>query len=265
MDYSSRPSAGIYVISIIGGIVLLAMLFFVLCFRTVGVGQVGIITSFGHVTAEVQSGVVIKAPWPFQALSKFDIRTQKDQADAEAASQDLQDVNATVVTNFHIDPNKVGELYRTVGTDYKVRLIDPAIQESLKASTAQYPIADLIIKRAEVKATTLKALQSRLAPRGITVEDISLTNFEFSSAYKAAITQKQVAEQQAQQAKFLAEKATNEAAANVAAARGQAEAQALVQQSLTPELLQKMAIEKWNGVMPTTLADGGSILNIPIK
>lgn len=247
---------------ILGLLVVLAILFLVLCFRTVGVGQVGIITSFGHVTGEVQSGVVIKAPWPFQKLSKFDIRTQKDQAEAAAASQDLQDVNATVVTNYHIDPNKVGELYRTVGTDYKKRLIDPAIQESLKASTAQYPVADLIIKRPEVKATTLKALQTRLAPRGIAVEDISLTNFEFSPAYKAAITQKQVAEQQAQQAKFLAEKATNEAAANVATARGQAEAQALVQQSLTAELLQKMAIEKWNGALPQVTSGGTPFINL---
>jgi regulator of protease activity HflC (stomatin/prohibitin superfamily) len=246
----------------LGGVISAVLLFFILCFRTVGVGQVGIITSFGHVTSEVQSGVVLKAPWPFQQLYKFDIRTQKDQAEAAAASSDLQDVKATLVTNYHINPDKVGELYRTVGTDYKTRLIDPAIQESVKATTANYAIADLITKRQDVKNAALLSLRNRLATRGIIVEDISFVNLEFSKAFTTAIEQKQVAEQQAQQAKYLAEKATNEAAAKVAEAKGQAEAQSIVQASLTPELLQKMSIDKWNGVLPQVTSGGTPFINL---
>jgi regulator of protease activity HflC (stomatin/prohibitin superfamily) len=234
------------------GLLVLVVLFFILCFRIVGVGQVGIITSFGHVTREVQSGVVIKAPWPFQQLSKFDIRTQKDQADAAAASQDLQDVNATVVTNYHIDPTKVGDLYRTVGTDYKVRIIDPAIQESVKAVTARYPIAELITKRADVKTAVTDSLRNRLGKNGIVVDDISLTNLSFSHAFTAAIEQKQVAQQQAEQAQF-----------NLQKAQVDAQAQAVQQASLTPEILEKMAIERWNGVMPNSVG-GNSIFGIPL-
>lgn len=249
-------------ILIIGGLVAAVLWFLIFCFRTVGVGQVGILTSFGKVTSQINSGVVIKAPYPFQALDTFDIRTQKDSADVAAASQDLQDVNATIVTNYHVDGSKIGTLYTTVGTDYKARLIDPAIQESFKATTAQYPVSDMVTKRPELKAKALEILKDRLAKRGIIVEDISVTNLKFSPAYAQAIEQKQVAQQQADQAKYLAEKATNEAAAKVAAAKGEAEAQSIVQQSLTPELLQKMSIEKWNGVLPTVTSGATPFINV---
>lgn len=260
----------------IGAMLVIGILVLALCVRVVGVGKVGVVTQLGQVNREVQSGVMLKLPWPFETLSKFDVKTQKDESEAAAASQDLQDVNATVVTNYHIEPGKVGTLYRTVGTDYKKRIIDPAIQESVKATTAKYPISDLITRRAEVKEAVLKSLRDRLAPRGILVEDISLTNLTFSKAFTQAIEQKQVAQQQAEQAKYLVDKAKNEAAAqiataegkataDVARAKGDAEAQRLRQQSLTPELLQQQAIEKWNGAMPTYYGSGSFLFNIPVS
>lgn len=240
----------------------LGVLFMLLCFRVVGVGEVGIITSFGKVTDTVHSGVVIKAPWPFQQLDKFDIKTQKDSAEAAAASADLQDVKVTLVTNFHLDEQKIGELYRTVGTDYKARIIDPAIQESVKATTSKYNVADMIAKRPELKEVALKALRDRLAPRGITIEDISIVNLGFSREFTEAIERKQVAQQDAEKAAYLVQKAENEARARVADAQGQAEAQRLLQQSLTNELLQKLAIEKWNGVLPTVTSGATPFINV---
>ncbi len=252
-------------------LVLLAISLLFGSFRIIGVGQVGVVTRLGNVNREMQSGFNLKIPF-VETVHKFDIKTQKDQAEASAASQDLQDVQATVVTNYHIEQNKVGELYRTVGVDYKARIIDPAIQESIKASTAKFPIGELITKRAEVKELALKALQSRLAFRGIIVEDISLTNFEFSAAYKNAITQKQVAEQQAQQAAFLAEKAKNEANATIATATGQSEAQRLLRETANDQTLalrtlevEQQAIAKWNGVMPSYNGAGNLLFNIPSK
>ncbi len=259
-------------------VILLGLITLFTSFTSVGVGQVIVITRLGSVNREVGSGIHPKLPWGIERSNKFDIKTQKDEAKASAASSDLQDVEAIVVTNYHIEAGKVGELFRTVGIDYKIRVIDPAIQESLKASTAKYAIGELITKRAEVKETALKALQARLSFRGIVVEDISLTDFVFSGAYKAAITQKQVAEQQAQQAKYLVEKNTNEAAAAVAAAEGnakaeiaaatgKAEAQRLLQQSLTPELLKKYATDKWDGKLPVNYYGGSGdfLFNIPAK
>lgn len=249
---------------VIGTLVLATILFWALCVRVVSVGKVGVVTQLGHVSREAGEGVMLKLPWPFEQLHKFDVKTQKDDAKAAASSQDLQDVNATVVTNFHIERGKVGQLYRTVGTDYKARIIDPAIQESVKSTTAKYPIAELITKRSEVKQAVLTTLRERLASRGILVEDISLTNMEFSRAFTIAIEQKQVAEQQAQQAKYGAEKAANEAQAEINRAKGQAEAQRLLKETITAEVLQKQAIDKWNGVMPLYVGQG-SIFSIPLN
>ncbi len=250
----------------VGGGVLLIILFFLFSFRTVGVGQVGVLTSFGNVKRIAQSGVLIKAPVPFEQLAKFDIRTQKDQTDADASSKDLQDVKVTLVTNYAINNEKVGDLYRTVGTNYKASIIDPAIQESIKATTAEFNASELITNRPQLKANALKALQTRLAPRGITVQDISITNIQFSAEFNRAIEAKQVAQQQAEQAVFAAQKATQDAQAEVNKAQGDAQAQALRQTTLTPELLEQQAIGRWNGVMPTTITgDAGNIFSIPLK
>lgn len=236
----------------VGSMVLLVVLFFALCFRVVGVGQVGVVTSFGKIVGQANSGIVIKAPWPIQRIYKFDVKTQKDQADVAAASNDLQDVNATIVTNYHLDNVSVGKLFRTVGTDYKDRIIDPAIQESFKATTAGYPIGDLVTKRPELKEKSLTALKQRLAGRGIIVEDISITNLSFSDSFTKAIEQKQVAEQQALQAEF-----------NLKKAQIDAEAQQTQKDSLTDQILQKMAIEKWDGHLPQ--ATGGTVPFINIR
>lgn len=234
-------------VGLVALILLLAM-----SVRVVGVGEVGVKTRLGQVVSQHNSGVLVKLPWPIEKLYTFDIKTQKDQADVAAASNDLQDVNATIVTNYHIDSNKVGNLFSTVGTDYKARIIDPAIQESFKANTAQYPVGELVTKRSDLKSQSLATLKSRLAQRGIIVEDISITNLAFSPSFTRAIEQKQVAEQQAQQARFNLEKAQIDA-----------QAQETQKNSLTPEILQKMAIEKWDGKLPQ--ATGGNVPFINIR
>ncbi len=271
----TKPPTAKEIAQVIGFVIGLALLIWAIftSFTVVGVGQVNVITRLGNVNREVGSGIHWKLPFAFEKNNKFDIKTQRDEAQAGAASQDLQDVGVTVVTNYHIEPGQVDDLFRTVGIDYKARIIDPAVQESVKASTAKFPIGELITRRAEVKELALKAIQSRLEFRGIKVEDISFTNFEFSTAYKAAITQKQVAEQQAQQAKFTAEKAANDAQAAINQAQGQAEAQRLLTQTASDKSVelkrlevQSAAIAKWNGQMPTTVAgDSGLLFNIPVK
>ncbi len=251
MNIYQTPRMSRTSVRVIWGVFILIVLL-ALCVRVVGVGQVGVKTRLGKIAGQYNSGVVLKLPWPIERLYKFDIKTQKDQAEVAAASNDLQDVNATIVTNYHIDSAKVGNLYSTVGVDYKDRIIDPAIQESFKATTAQYPVGDLVTKRSQLKNKSLEVLKSRLAKRGIIVEDISITNLAFSPSFTRAIEQKQVAEQQAQQARFNLEKAQVDA-----------QAQATQKESLTPEILQKMAIEKWDGKLPQ--ATGGTVPFINIR
>lgn len=229
------------------------LVFFAMCFRVIGVGEVGVVTRFGRVVSEQQSGAMLKLPWPIESLSKFDVKTQKDEAKVAAASSDLQDVNATIALNYNLNPGSVGDVFRSIGTKYKERIIDPSLQESFKAVSAQYPISELISKRGEVKDKVRDSLRERLGKIGVAVTDVSIVNLEFSKEFTAAIEQKQVAEQKVQEANFKLEQVKKEA-----------EAQRLQKETLTTELLRKYAIDKWDGKMPQYVG-GDSVFNIPLK
>lgn len=248
----NKPSKGL----IVGGTVLaIIVLLFLLCFRVVGVGQVGIVSRFGNVTREQTSGVLLKLPWPVEHLQKMNIQTQKEQQDADAATHDLQSVTTTLAVNYHLTPDTARKVYQNVGTDYKARIIDPIIQESVKSVTSQYDAADLIGKRPPVERALEDSLVSKLTDRGITVDNVSIVNFSFSAEFDAAIEQKQVAQQDAQKAQY-----------QLQTANLKAQAQDVQAKTLTPEYLELQAIEKWDGQLPTTVAGGsGTILSIPLS
>jgi regulator of protease activity HflC (stomatin/prohibitin superfamily) len=139
------------------------------------------------------------------------------------------------------------------------RILNPAVEEVLKAVMAKYTAEEIITKRGEVKAGVDESLTARLANYRIDVDDISLVNVHFSDRFSEAVEAKQIAEQDAKKAEFIALKAQKEAEAEVNRAKGQAEAQRLVRETLTAELLQKQAIEKWNGEFPTVLGGNGAL------
>lgn len=211
--------------------------------HVVGVGQVGIITRFGRVTREVPSGILLKFPWPVEHLNKMNIKTLKEQQDASAASKDLQSVTATVAVNYHLTPATARQVFTTVGTGYNTIIIDPIVQEAVKSITADYNTEDLIIQRSQVEQALNTRLASKLTDRGITVDNVSITNFNFSQAFDTAIEQKQAAQQNAQKAAYDLQRAQQEA-----------QAQDVQAKTLTPEYLQLQAINKWNGVLPQTVA-----------
>lgn len=231
---------------------------------SVGTGQIAVMTRFGRVTGqELGEGFHVKNP--FDKANKYDVKVQKLEAEAAAASKDLQDVSSTLVINYSLEAGKVSEVHRTVGSSYKEKLIDPAIQEVFKSSTAKFDATTLITERATVKTEAQNLLQERLGKYGIVVNDLSITNFSFSAEFTAAIEAKQVAQQQAQQAVFNAEKAKQDAQAEIEKAKGQAEAQRLQQETLTPLLVQKLYIEKWDGKLPTYMTgdEASLLLQVP--
>jgi prohibitin 1 len=237
----------------IGFAVLLAIWFVTSVFVVVGAGQVAVVTQFGRVTGrELSPGLSVKLPWPVQAVTIFDTRVQKEQSEVDAASLDLQEVQSTIALNYHLDRNKISVIYQTVGPEFTDRLIAPAVQEAFKATTAQYSASDLLLKRAEVKGNSRTQLEDRLGKYGIVVDDLSIVNFNFSDDFNKAIETKQVAQQQAEQAQYHLEQAQKDA-----------QAQAAQKDSLTPEILQKMAIDKWDGHMPQYVGSG-SVFNIPL-
>lgn len=255
--YYTRDTAGYITVTkwaFIDPIVaIIALLVLFSSVKAVGVGEVGVITRFGNVTREWESGVHLKAPWPIEKVTYFDVRTQKEEAKAAAASHDLQDIHATLVVNYHLERGQVGNIFKSVGPEFKERLIDPAVQEVFKAVSAEYTASQLITERPKVKTEAAQLLRDRLEKRGIFIDDLSITNFDFSPEFAKSIEAKQVAAQEAERAKFHLEQANLDA-----------QAQNVQKASLSAELLQKYAIDKWDGKMPTYVG-GGSIFNIPLN
>jgi regulator of protease activity HflC (stomatin/prohibitin superfamily) len=242
-------------------VALLVVAAFVQSYVVVDAGYVGVVTQFGAVTGMVYDpGFHLKLPF-VQEVEVFDVRTQKEQVDATAASKDLQAVKSVIALNYHLDAAQASTVYQTIGTLYKERVVDPAIQEAFKSATAQFTAEELITKRTEVKALAQNTLAEQLKRSHVIVDDLNIVNFDFSEEYNKAIEAKQVASQQVLKAKQDLERARVEAEQAVVEAKGRADsqlveaeaaakAQQLQQQSLTELYIQNKAVDKWDGKLP---------------
>jgi prohibitin 1 len=160
-----------------------------------------------------------------------------------------------------IEANRVNRVYQQVGDDKQAKetIIIPAISEVLKASTPQRTAEEILKQRSSLKEEIERSLKPRLAKYGLQVDDVSLINIGFSPEFTKSIEQKQIAEQDAKKAEYEALKASRQAEAEVNRAKGTAEAQKLLKQSLNRELLEKQAIEKWDGKFPTMMSGNGAL------
>ena len=231
------------------------ILFFIVVsmFRTVGVGQVGIVTRFGRVVGEDQSGFHLIAPWPFEGMTGMNVQIQKSQVTASAATLDLQQVDSTIAVNYNLTPTTANQVYREVGPNYVSAIVDPIVQETFKAVTAQYNATDLVQERAKVQAQSLTALTAAFNARGITVDNLNIVDFQFSQAYSAAIENKQVEAQNVQAAQYKLQQAQLNAQAN-----------SVQDSSLSQQILEQQAISKWDGKLPQYLGQG-TVFNIPLN
>lgn len=226
-------------------------------FVIVNAGERGILMRFGNVQDEIlDEGLHVIIPM-VNTVQKLSVRVQNQEISAEASSKDLQEVYTDVSLNWHIIPEEVNLSFQQIGDQQATitRIINPAVEEVLKAVMAKYTAEEIITRRGEVKSGVDELLTIRLKPYHIEVDDISLVHVHFSNRFSDAVEAKQIAEQEAKRAEFVALKAIREAEAKVNLARGEAEAQRLLKENLTPELLQKQAIDKWNGSLPLVVGN----------
>jgi regulator of protease activity HflC (stomatin/prohibitin superfamily) len=210
----------------------------------------------------VNEGIHFKIP-VVQTVTSMDVKIQKILTDAVASSSDLQDVDLSVALNYHIIPDKANLVYQKIGLEFKERIIDPAIQEVMKAVSARYTAEELITKRPAVSSEMKEALKSRLLTSNIAVDAFSIINFSFSQTFTDAIEAKQTAEQNALKAKRDLDRIKVEAEQTVAAATAEAKALGLQKQNITPDLIELRkieanlkAIQKWNGILPNVTGSG---------
>lgn len=209
---------------------------------------------------------------PFQDdIVQMEVRTLKYDKDTRSASKDLQSVETTVTVNYHPDKERVHVLFKEIGLDYENRVIQPAIEETVKQVTANYNAEELITKRPLVKADIEDAIRERLNQFDVITEVISITDFEFSALFNKAIESKVEAEQNALRAEndlrrieveARQHEATAEglAAANIAEAKGEAEAIAIINQALAqnPNYFEWLKIQAWDGKLPLVVGEGGT-------
>jgi prohibitin 2 len=255
-------------------------------FATIPAGHRGVVIRFSTVTGQIlNEGLQMKIPF-IDSVEKMSVQTQKVEANATAASRDLQDVQTTIALNWHLEPAMAAEVYRTLGLSFIDRIAAPAIQETVKQITAKYIAEDLILKREEVKAAFTENLSNRLLNRGIVIETVSITNFQFSNTFIAAIESKVAAEQAVLEAKNKLERvkveaqqteaqAIGESNARIAKANGEAEyirvvtqaqiaANKAVAESLTPEVLQYILLDRLGQDIKLMVIPSGQGLNLTI-
>ena len=241
------------------GIVVLVIALIVLfnSFQTIEAGERGVVFSkFGGVQETVlDEGLRFKIPF-VQEIIPMDVKIQKSETACSASSKDLQMVSSTIAVNYHLSPEATNKVYQEVGLSFKSRIIDPAVQESMKAGTAQFTAEELITRRAEVSTQIKDMLAGRLLTHNIVVDEFNIVDFSFSAVFNEAIEAKQTAEQSALKAQRDLERVKIEAEQQITAARAEAEGQRLQRETITSQLLQLRAIEKWDGHLPQVTSGG---------
>jgi regulator of protease activity HflC (stomatin/prohibitin superfamily) len=255
---------------IVWAIVILVLILMINPFVIVGAGERGVVLTFGAVQKTVLGeGLHMRMPF-VQDILKIDVRVQKSQVDAESVSKDLQDTNSVIAVNYHVIPDMAGWIYQNLGVQFRERVIDPAVQEVVKAVTARYTAVELITQREKVRSEIKDFLKQRLNGYNIAIDDFSIINFKFSQQFTQAIESKQTAEQFALKAQRDLERIKIEAEQKVAQATAEAEALRLQKANITPELVKLRqieasikAIEKWDGHLPQVTS--GAVPFIDVK
>jgi len=229
----------------------------------IGAGERGIVLNFGAVQKDVfGEGLHFRIPI-MQKIVRVDVKVQKAVTDAVSGSADLQDVTSSVALNYHIIPDKANVVYQTLGVEFKERIIDPAIQEVMKAVSAKYTAEELITKRVAVSEAMRGNLAERLLAYNIAVDAFSIVSFSFSKVFAEAIEAKQAAEQLALKAKRDLDRIRIEAEQKITAAKAEAESLRLQRANISPDLIELRkieanlkAIDKWNGILPQVTGGG---------
>jgi regulator of protease activity HflC (stomatin/prohibitin superfamily) len=252
------PGKMVLIVAVAAGILL-----FLRPWAQIGAGERGIVLNFGAVqSVALDEGLHFRIPI-MQRIVPMDVKVQKSLTSAAAASLDLQEVSSEVAINYHIVPDKANIVYQTIGIHFKERIIDPAVQEVVKAVTARYTAEELITKRPAVSEAMRATLTDRLIAHNIAVDAFSIVGFSFSKIFTEAIESKQTAEQLALKARRDLDRIKIEAEQKITAARAEAESLRLQRANISLDLIELRkveanlrAIEKWNGILPQVTGGG---------
>jgi len=273
MNAAKGIAIGILILIIIGVVAFASV-------KIVDAGHRGVLLHWNAVDLTqppLEEGLHFVVPFQDEVVD-IEVRTLKYEKNTRSASKDLQTVETTVTVNYHPDKEAVHRLYKNLGLDYENRVIQPAIEETVKQVTANYNAEELITKRPLVKQDIESSIRDRLNQFEVVTEVISITDFEFSPLFSQAIESKVEAEQKALKAENDLRRIEVEARqreanaiglanANIAEAKGEAEAIAIINKALAenPNYLEWLKTQAWDGKLPLVVGEGGTpFIQIPV-
>lgn len=251
---------------IVSVIAILAIVIIANCFTIVDAGHTGVVVTLGKVNEGVlQEGLHFKAPF-VQQIVKIDNRIVKLEVATEAFSKDLQTVSTTLAINYRVDTSKSYSIYKNIGANYETVLVSPAVNEVLKAITAQYTAEESVTNRSLISDGLIQGLNEKLNSIGLYITDVNIINFDFSDAFINAIEEKQVAQQQLLKAETEKQTAITNAEAQAETTRIKAEAEAdannKIKASLNEDIIRSKFYEKWDGKLPQAMGSDSVITSI---
>ena len=246
-------------VAIVGGVVNSAL------FNVDGGHRAVIFDRFSGVQQNVVGeGTHFMIPW-VQMPIIYDIRARPKNIPTITGSKDLQNVNITLRILFRPKPDVLPNIYTTLGQDYDERVLPSITNEVLKSVVAEFDAGELITQREVLSMRVHKELTSRSDQFGLILDDISITHLTFGREFTAAVELKQVAQQEAEKARFLVEKAEQVKNATIITAEGDTEAADLLAKAFAEAgegLVELRRIETAEDVA-TNLSQSRSVVYLP--
>lgn len=266
------------IISIIAGVIFVVLIIFMNPFVIISAGERGVVLQWGKIDRILNEGLHWVTPMA-EKVVKIDVRTQtltfdQDAVSAEerdamgsmgGASKDLQQVILAVIVNWHLIPDKVGDVYARYGGSFSSAVVGPIVRDSMKAASANFNAEELISKRAEFVSFAENKLREQFETKTdlAIFERVNVVDLDFSVDFNKAIELKVTAEQDALTAKNKLEQVKFEKEQRIAEAQGEAEAIRIQAQAITQQggedYVRLKAIEKWNGILPTQMIPGATV------
>lgn len=255
-----------------GVIGLLVLVTLTNSFHTVDAGERAVVF-------QSNGGLTTLEPGKFQfvlpvlnTVTTYNVRSQLYKESAEGISKDIQVVTTEVAVLYHPDVARVQSIHQNLGPDYVERVVPPSVQDAVKSAVSYWNAEELTAgTREKVKQDIQARITADLAAKNLIVDQVSITDFDFSREFNAATEAKVVAQQKALEAKNRLEQAKYEANQTIIQAQAQAEAARLLSQAASTQqgsaYLFLEWLKRWDGKLPTTLVgeDSGVILQLPPK
>jgi regulator of protease activity HflC (stomatin/prohibitin superfamily) len=250
------------IIGIILGVLALIAFMIINPFVLIGAGERGVVLEWGAVQDKVLDPGIHWVMPIRDSVKELDVQTQKMEITTLAYSKDIQTVESKLALNYHLKPEVAGTVWKEVGKDYQTRIIDPAVQESVKSAIAKFTAGELVEKRPIVKDEIKAELLTKLGTYFV-VDEFSIIDFSFSDLYEGAVEKKQVAQQNYFEQENITKQEEERGKQRIIAAKAEAEAIKIQAEAVTSQggadYVKLQAIKKWDGAVPITMVPGATV------